>query len=455
MTELYRGQWWLPNEPDAKEQGTLFIEEDGNVRLELVGGFVTAEDEPTGAPGVSIPRFIDFYPLIHGSSGSEAFTLVMSQTVRANGGFSGRTTNHVLSAGRAFRGNVHLMDMNQVAFTGAELQLDNLLVWANMTTLGGELIFDDATGKRESHAQAKPIDPIEVRVGDLTYALHVHHRDFFFKWENSNTRVFSSLERAYVRVTTDEPVTIDVFDQASKKFQDLLTLAMNEPCGLDYAAYRAPADFNDDSDVPEYFRPEYNLTGHATQVYKADPDSFKDIPRDILFTATELPFQTSWPKWLELCERASVGIQMLLGTRYLNQGFIGTKLMTMCSAVEALHRGLYPGDLMSEEDFKAFVKRAKSPFKDEPGLRKLVGNALRNDPTYGERATELADKLDLAIVTFLVGSTEAWVKVLTYARNNLAHASGDKKLNTGMQMRLLVVTRTILLLVLGVCPRFG
>lgn len=36
---MYKGYWWLPSSEDDHVAGTLTVEPDGNLRLELFGGF--------------------------------------------------------------------------------------------------------------------------------------------------------------------------------------------------------------------------------------------------------------------------------------------------------------------------------------------------------------------------------------------------------------------------------
>lgn len=39
QSRIYKGYWWLPSNPDDQVAGTLTIEPDGGLRLELYGGF--------------------------------------------------------------------------------------------------------------------------------------------------------------------------------------------------------------------------------------------------------------------------------------------------------------------------------------------------------------------------------------------------------------------------------
>lgn len=41
---VYKGYWWLPSVPDDQVAGTLTVEPDGDLRLELYGGFGLEED---------------------------------------------------------------------------------------------------------------------------------------------------------------------------------------------------------------------------------------------------------------------------------------------------------------------------------------------------------------------------------------------------------------------------
>lgn len=87
MTDrTWRGTWWAPDEPEAVRPGTLHYTEDGRLRLELIGGFETEIRKPSpDGNGYTVSIESREYPIIHGISGTERFTLLENVPIHTSG----------------------------------------------------------------------------------------------------------------------------------------------------------------------------------------------------------------------------------------------------------------------------------------------------------------------------------------------------------------------------------
>jgi ApeA N-terminal domain 1 len=73
----WKGTWWTPGVQDDAKPGTLHYNDDGQLKLELVGGFSLMVPVQAAA-GVWVSQEREpLFPVIHGMCGSERFTLLM------------------------------------------------------------------------------------------------------------------------------------------------------------------------------------------------------------------------------------------------------------------------------------------------------------------------------------------------------------------------------------------
>jgi hypothetical protein len=185
---------------------------------------------------------------------------------------------------------------------------------------------------------------------------------------------------------------------------------------------------------------------YGRRLFEADSQPFEDRRREGMFTLEHQAFDHVIPAWMELYERADFAIQMLAGLHYIDGGYVGSKLMTVCAVLEALHRGLDPRTPLSEEDFEIFHGQAIA------GVEKRFRPLLQvwNGLYYGIRAGELAERPDEAAISMLLGDRRKWLALVKLVRNGMGHGTGrDEQVDAELQFRLLVVTRALCQLVLA------
>jgi hypothetical protein len=124
----WKGNWWLPEDPDDTKPGTLHYGDDGRLRLELIGGFSIEVQTPI-ANGFAVSLRDPSFPVIHGMCGSERFTLLETHAVHSSGGYFGDISDQTLTALRGLRG-IHVPNAQEPVFDSAEVQLEYLLGWA-------------------------------------------------------------------------------------------------------------------------------------------------------------------------------------------------------------------------------------------------------------------------------------------------------------------------------------
>ncbi|MGW0930953.1 ApeA N-terminal domain 1-containing protein [Streptomyces sp. NPDC002644] len=452
MTErTWRGFWWDPEEPEQKIPGTLYCSNDGEVRLELVGGFDLLIREPLpGGNGFSVSSENREISLIHGDSDGQRFSLIDNSCTRSHGGlglFHGHVSSQDWIAGRALRG-VHLESVDAPHFTRSRLRLERLLSWSKKSafTLSMEL---DADGLPRSKQVAKrEVEALTANYEGLEVSLHLLTKDFQYEDHAvSSERSLIGKESAELTLTPQRPVSCTYFDEVHKDLQDLLTLSTYEPCG---ALSRTLTCLSSDGGSDEV-----EVIGR--QIYRTPEQKGNRRAGDLLFSLSDVPFEEVVPAWLSLKQKARTGCNILFGLRYIEKGYIGTRLLGVATAAESIHRGLRSASApMPKQQYRQLKNKLLAAIADEPiDVIEFVKNGLHNNPTYNDRMLELAAIPDSEAVDALLGDRKRWAKELKGARNDLAHANERSAEVDGVSQAFLLLEVTYALLCLVLMAEVG
>ena len=447
---VYRGLWWLPEDITDKQPGSLIIGPDNEVTLELVGGFAVTQHVPVeGSKGTYSLRHIGNWPMILGESGSFEFTLLQCRTTSAPGGVTGRPTEHIISAQRALRGNTHLVGIDDGGFGAMTMNVDYLLDW----TAKSSLSYEHAPAGDEdvsTTAVSAPVTADSAEWNGTSFLLRIRHGGFYFETNDANSRSLSSVERAWIEVWPVNPLKLDEMDRMGKIIQDLLTLAMDFPCAVRAVNYKVPlppAATPEEESQREYWA-DWNVVEFASQAYKPDPVPYENVRNTALFTLHNVGFAQIIPAWFNLYDTIETGVELLLGMRYQDKGYVTNKLLITCAALESLHASLYEKPPMAEAEHALFKSQALAGVEDPAHIALLKGR-LGNTPGYKQRAVEMAEHVDPTALKTLIGDTDIWAKLIRDARNSLAHPSKKLGMSPGVRYYLMVLTRALLSLVIA------
>jgi hypothetical protein len=453
MSEIrWKGNWWLPEDPDDTKPGTLHYGDDGQLRLELIGGFSSEIRTPI-AGGFTVEASDPIFPVIHGKCGSERFTLLETNALHTSGIFS-NISEQTLSALRGLRG-IHVSSDQEPVFDSAKVQLEYLLGWTQRTTMQAEVTLNDWQWTGEQTAKSKPVDDLTATHDDVTLTLRVPYNQFRVGNDpRASRRVITSDEWAELELTSPAPASFNDFNKIIKAMADLMTLCAHAPSG----ALKRTLWFTRSETHPtqDDRRGEVEVMGH--QVHQPAPQADKPALVEYLFTLADVGFDVIVPAWLALHENASTACNVLFGMKYISQGYAGTRLLSAASAAEALHQSLHDSPPYSDRDFDDLLTKVLgSCAGKDPGskaARKFIRERLTNRMTYRERLLELAAIPDPEAVKTLVPDIENWATLLKNARNSVAHAAKNSAdhvelvKSAGLQYSLTEVTYALLCIIL-------
>lgn len=442
--ETYRGEWWLPEANEDKKPGVLRIDPSGRATLELVGGFgrdLWAEAKQGNAVTIGEDDGDRYWPMLHGQGRGGAFTLLDVSERNSHRVNFGAIQDQDLRAGRVLKGSFLLDAPDEATFTGVDVELDYLLMWSGLGSFEIALHFEqDSTKFTKSTAEAKDPESRSAAWGDYRFTLSTTVGALGHKEADPNRRTVAGYETAYIRIQSDTLKNAEEYDLVITKIQDLLTLSMDYPCAIRAVDFRLPAD--DKGRVPE-------LRSYGEHVYAADSRPFSASRREPFFRLDEdIKFEDLIPRWMELIGKIDVAVQRILSIDYGGKGFLQAELLTICAGLEALHRDLYGGMAMADEEYETFLAQLLSGV--DPKYHDSVKGRNGNDLSYSKRLRELVRVPDHDAVKTLLTNERKWMQEIQKGRNALAHANDRTNAQSfELQFRLLMVTRALCALVIG------
>lgn len=444
----WRGTWWRPSDPDVVIAGTLVQQGGtGDILLRLVGGFV----DPPGEPGPVDLHTDGVFPVVLGVSGTERFTLLDCTMLSTISPFPGTPREQDISVLRALRG-VHLADPAEPIFESLAVTIEYLLGWMGPSSFSITLEHERGVGwAGKQSAHSTPIEDITVHHGSFDYTFGVHYTQFAYEHQaRANRRIMRNQEWAEIRIKADETVCYDGFDGSVKAIMDLLTLAAHAPAGaieqtLVYGASESHPVSAGRS------RGEVEIIGRP--IHRPVQGDRETALVQYLFTLQDVELTDLLPKWLSIHERAELACSLLFGLQYVPSGYTPSRLLTVATAAESLHRKLYPDEThVSQDVYEAIIARIRAaldgPDDESKTGRGLLGDQMsRNEPYFRERMQSLAGRPDQEAVAALVSDVPKWAKFLKDQRNGMAH--GIREPIEGKSGRMMFDTLEVTAALLG------
>ncbi len=167
------GQWWLPETPDNKIAGTLFVSDEGRAELRLIGALrslidggetVTEDDVTTTVFTDKSMRDAGVYPRISGFAGNKAFTLEdRFQTNRTSNLFGGGLDSQTIHVHQVLRG-AHFDADEALEFTSLVAHMDWAAYWVLLGGIGESMkVKKDDGDKMEPIEHVLTIKPVDTQ----------------------------------------------------------------------------------------------------------------------------------------------------------------------------------------------------------------------------------------------------------------------------------------------------
>ncbi|MCU1508889.1 MAG: hypothetical protein JWQ12_1154 [Glaciihabitans sp.] len=416
----FYGEWWIPEGEGSRKPGVLTVAGDGDLQLELIGGFdlnVTSSN-PDGSTTVSGAS--KDLPAVHGICEGTLVTLVNCFSLLSRGGwFVGEPAFQRLYAQRALIG-IHLHDVTDPLFKRATVRIENLTSWLAMPLMTRSWGFENGIAS----AELKVADSLSATFDGWTISAGPSLRGFSYTETRESHRV-SGDATAELYFDPPDPSAIENFDRFALEFMDLVTLASGSPSGvISVFLDQIEDEVIEAGDGHQISRPrQVELVGR--RIHTAEPDAEAVKPHNFLFTCRDLPFDVVAPAWLALRRKASAACNVFFGMRYATPGFTEVRLLLLSVSLEALHRSLIGNttDLPGEkfQQLRETVLAALEDLEERAWLKAR----LYNEPSFKERALSLAALPPATTVARIIPNLEQWAKEMRDVRNGIAHVAGE------------------------------
>ncbi|GAA5135552.1 ApeA N-terminal domain 1-containing protein [Pseudonocardia adelaidensis] len=409
------GHWWLPGREDHKIAGILTY--DGSEpSLRLLGAIRESDEQAPG--GLSMEPAADV-PLIRGACDGKAVTLLDCHERRFRTGLGGIDSWRQTLRARLMLVGVWLEEPEEQFFDRIVIGIDHLLPWSKESGL--DRGFEQVDGRASSvTASWKQVESLTTHVEGASIQLRLSGSTG--EDARAGRTVESITERAHLVVTVPgSRGAQDLITKWTKPFQDLLTLAMDTPCGLhDISLIRTKPAQPTPPDTDTTPAHPLVVEAYLAPLYRAQPDDKAVASHRALFTLKDLAFADLLPRWFKVMDRLGPVIGMLLGQRYMGKSFVENRLITAVAAAEGLHRRLLPESrYVSRAEFETMrtaLIAAISPEHEE-----WLTSRLWNEPSLKQRLMQLVDRLGTEVVEPFMPRSNRWARAATDARNVLVH----------------------------------
>lgn len=416
--QTFHGMWWLPDDEDDQQPGTLTISDHGDVTLELIGGFDLHVRTPLEGGGWEVDADDRPMTLIHGRAGNRDITIQDAWTKRSDSGprFSDRPRFHRIVGNRAFIG-VHLAPDAPNIWQGCWVHLENFGAWLGPN--GVKLPRDS----QASTAELIDVSDSSVQVDGWTFTAMTRHGGFDLDVRRRDVAV-TGLTSARLRIEAPEPCSADALDERVKSVMDLLTLAAGTPCGV-ITTMLIPAPRHSSpssSDGPQRRSPDVPV--YVRHVYQPSPDA--PAPTQWRFTCADKSFEDLLAAWIPVQRTAVAGTAAYFGMYYDRPGYTEARALLAAVAAEAIHHALDARPLQSElsaEDFSDRKRRAIDAMTSDQE-REWINRRLQNKrtaPNFRQRMRSMLETIDAEALSAVIADPEQWLGDITGARNGLAH----------------------------------
>lgn len=439
------GHFWLPDHPDNPQPGVLSYTPGDGLHLSLIGGFSDAAWIPRDPTTRLLTQRTRRWPIIHGHAENVPISLLDCAEERGQMAGTGRTMyRQDVRAGSALVG-IRIPALESPSFSGIEIEVENLSGWASEPDMTIE--FDMEGGPRRWRVQTDLAESRFATVEGTTAELGRRYTLPDFDPRRGSLSVAGEAV-SYIRFQADEPRALSAWLPYIPVVQDLISLAIDTPCGVVRQTLIPSAEAFEDSEQDGRAR----IDLHTNELVVSQPKESGVDSSDAIFTLKDIDFAHVLPAWFAVRDQFRATCNMVIGAMYLSDpGYLNSQVVTAVTAAEAMHRAFTPDPPIPKAEFKRLKKQLVDnlPEDRKQWLREKLAH---NDHTLRQRLEDLALRPDADVMAILLRNPVAWASDATKARNGLAH-EGDSEADLLLMHAVVTVTQAVIKM--NLCDRLG
>lgn len=432
MTEnlVYKGVWFLPENPEHQVSGTLIFEPNSEPHLDLLGILVQkfSEHDPELILGYSTDgKLITLYKSYESSRSLSSPGLEVSEY----------TPMYILIG-------KHFNSESDLKFKIIKGRFSNLEQWINIS--GFQQVNTDYDTHETKIHYTLP-DPIDftlksgTKVG-LNFTSHAPYK------KNTYTATVEQKSEIHIELPKEESF-FDIMDNLMM-FQNFLTLATFEsayPISITVVCFDS-TDQENFTRVQVIYKPAFNYKANFT---KNSSNFFLFKYKDI-----ENNFVDIIQKWFELKEKIEPITNLLFESFYHNEVFNENKFLNIIHALESFHRRFRKNEVLSKIEHSKKIKNLVALVPDES--KSWLGEILAytNEPNLHKRLEELIEEASNDLLDKIILNKEQFIKDAKNSRNYYTHYNLNLKKKALKGSELLALTQRLrIILIILVMKEIG
>lgn len=413
----WSGYFWLPNDAEQKLPGTLTIEGDGSIYLELIGSFkLTSED-------IDESR-------INGTVENLGFVTLDQCFYTSKPLFPDSIQKSLIISNQVIIGCAYGSD-EKLEFNKATFEIDNLDRWVGISGLT-HTRFETPHSYKIEFSLPKTIE--HKLANGMTLQI-----DFGYKIPSPTTSKAAINQYTFFRLSSDMPRPLKDFRDCAFKLNNLLSLSMNQSATMrNFKLYH--------DELMTYHGNGVMAPIGLKLIYRAS--NYREEPaeqhwREMIFTYRQIrdnpeKYINNWLNLYDICEPA---LNLFFSTLNEPTTFSESKFLALAQSLETFHRRTTEATLMPSEDYEKFsqdlLKVAPENAREWLSAKLKFGNEI----TFKQRLLDLIDPFKSLLVNSKTKKRIAH-KIVT-SRNYYTHYNPNLEGDAQKGVDLLNLTYTM------------
>lgn len=420
-TKKYEGYWWFPSDPEKKVTGSLSINQREGIELRTIGSLVPRQDFFN-----SELDHISSEIILGQAVDGNLITLIGSNCInqRRNPSSSSIDLSTSTYASRiAVIGESYFVTRDDVIFTSADIRFSLLDEWLCRS---GFKDSAETNAKGNLHKFNLEYEYPEVIEFDIDSLKAKFKTNYIFHQEESHFKWYLT-HKSFLSIVPEKPQSIDWYMQKFESLRRFLTVVSGFPVSItDIITYGS--DFYDDKNIK---------TKEQFQIYVKLPSSFIETsdkhPTELL---TNLPLlgtdlATILNSWFQNIGILDPAIILYVATLSIDLGYSEFQLLNYAQALEALHRRVFGGNYMTDDEYKPIYKTVTQSIPE--GIEGSHKSSLKSRIKYGngfpqtKRLELLLEGVWEGCLSEFVDDKETFISKVITTRNHLIHSDPSSK----------------------------
>ncbi|MCV7057584.1 HEPN domain-containing protein [Mycolicibacterium gilvum] len=426
------GHFWLPNDADNRQPGVLTYTPGDGLHLSLIGGYSDAAWIPQDAGTRQLTSRTRRWPIIHGHAENEPITLLHCAEER--GQMAGTATamyRQDMRAQQALFG-IRIPAEDSPSFSSIEVEVENLTGWASEPDMTIEIDMNVPRSWRvQTELAASRFADIQGVTAELGRRYTVPDFD-----PRRGSLSFTGEAVSYIQFQSSEPRSLAYWRPFVNVVQDLISLAIDAPCGIVRQVLTPSTEIFEGSEA------NARIHLHTNELVVPQPTEPGVDAAEAIFTLKNIDFAHVLPKWFAVRQQFLATCNMVIGAMYLSDpGYLNSQVVTAVTAAEAMHRAFAPDPPIPTAEFKR-LKNGLVDSLPEERRQWLREKLAHNDHTLRQRLDDLVSRPDSEVIAALLPNPQAWAIAATKARNGIAH-EGHSEADLLLMHAVVTVTQAV------------